>query len=62
MSLNIYGHVNSSMKTDVQQLICSKKVTGSSNLAKPVDITMWKLFRSIQSSLAALSMLMDKRQ
>ena len=42
---------------NVQQLICSSKVTGSSNLTIPVDITMWKFLQSIQSSSAALGWL-----
>ena len=58
MSINISVHVNSSMTTYVQHLICSNKVTGSSNLTIPVDITIWKFFQSIQSSLAALGWLM----
>ena len=63
MSINISDHVNSSTGTKskyihVQQLICSSRVTGSSNLTIAVDITTWKFFRSIQSSLAALGRLM----
>lgn len=58
MSINISDHVYSSTRTHVLQLICSSKVTGSSNLIIQVDITMWKFFLSIESSLAALGWLM----
>ena len=58
MSTNISDLLNSSMKIYVQQLICSSKVTGFSNLTIRAVITMWRFFRRTQSSLAALGWLM----
>lgn len=58
MSINISDHANSSMRTYILQLICSSRVTGSSNLIIQVVIIMWRFFRNIQSSLVALGRLM----